>query len=111
VRQPHLVARQATVRVNRDGRELGILEPALKQYPTQREPIGSPAVRSSITHDLYLTLMNLGSDGTIGLRAIVTPAVGWIWAGVIVMVLGTGLCLMPAAPPRSRAALPRSEAA
>jgi cytochrome c biogenesis factor len=52
-------------------------------------------VRTSLTHDLYLTLMSVGTDGSIGLRAIVTPAVVWIWIGVFVMVSGTALCLVP----------------
>ncbi len=71
-----------------------MLEPALNFYPTQREPIGSPAVRTSVGHDLYLTVQNVGADGSIGLRAIVTPAVAWIWIGVLVMVVGTVLCLV-----------------
>ena len=76
-----------------------MLEPALNHYATSQQPIGTPAVRTSWTHDLYLTLMNVGADGTIGLRAIVTPAVVWIWMGVLVMVVGTALCLLPSARP------------
>jgi cytochrome c-type biogenesis protein CcmF len=56
-------------------------------------------VISTPTHDLYLTLMNVGEDGRIGLRAILTPAVVWIWLGVLVMVVGTLLCLVPPALP------------
>lgn len=94
VEEPHLAAQKAIVRVTRNGRALGTLEPALNHYPTQREPVSTPAVRTALTHDLYLTLMNLGTDGSVGLRAIVTPAVVWIWLGVFVMVAGTALCLV-----------------
>jgi len=93
-RLPHRLERKATVRVARNGGRPSILEPALNEYLTMREPLGTPAVRTSISHDLYLTLMNLGTDGTIGLRAIVTPAVVWIWIGVLIMVLGTTVCLL-----------------
>ena len=81
----------------KNGSVVGELNPSINFYPTQREPLGTPAVRTTASHDLYLTLMNVGTDGTIGLRAIVTPAVVWIWIGVLVMVIGTMLCL---APPR-----------
>jgi cytochrome c-type biogenesis protein CcmF len=94
VREPHRLSRRATVQIERDGRGMGTLEPALNHYPTMREPIGTPAVRSSITHDLYLTVMNVGDDGSAGLRAIVTPGVIWIWIGVLIMVAGTGVCLI-----------------
>jgi len=97
VEEPHLTAQRARMVVLRreGGKELAILEPALNVYPSQREPLAAPAVRSSPTHDLYLTLMNTGLDGTVGIRAILTPAVIWIWIGVLMMSLGTVLCLMP----------------
>jgi cytochrome c-type biogenesis protein CcmF len=103
VSEPHRLARRATVTILRDGKETGQLEPALNQYPTMREPIGTPAVRTSLVHDLYLTLQNVGEDGSVGLRAIMTPAVTWIWIGVLVMVAGTAICLIP--PTKRRAAV------
>ena len=94
-REPHVTRQIATIGITKSGRNLGTLEPSLNFYPTQREPLGTPAVRTSLGHDLYLTLMNVGENGSIGLRAIKTPAVFWIWIGVFVMVFGTALCLMP----------------
>jgi len=98
VQQPHLTAQQATISVSRAGASESILQPSLNFYPTQREPIGTPAIKSTLTHDLYLTVMNFSEDGSLGLRAIVTPAVVWIWIGVLVMVVGTALCLVPPQP-------------
>jgi cytochrome c-type biogenesis protein CcmF len=99
--QPHRNVEKAVVRVEREGRQLGVLEPAFNQYETQREPIMTPAVRSSLRHDLYLTLGSVGEDGSVGLRAILTPAVLWIWIGVFVMVAGTVLCLIELRPARA----------
>ena len=90
-----MTSQKATMEIARGGKPKGTLEPALNHYPTQREPIGTPAVRSTLTHDLYLTVMNVDEMGRLGLKAIVTPAVYWIWIGVFVMVLGTGICLVP----------------
>ena len=107
VQEPHLIRHQAEVEVSTNGRSRGVLYPSLNIYPNQREPIGTPAVRTTAGHDLYLTLMNVGGDGSIGLRAITTPLVAWIWIGVVVMVLGTALCLIPTAAER-RATMPRA---
>ena len=71
------------------------------------DPVATPAVRTSLTHDLYLTLMSVDPNGSIGLRAIVTPAVVWIWIGVFVMVAGTVICLLP--PRRAAAVLAQGE--
>ncbi len=97
VQKPHLTAQQAEIVVSRGGSEK-VLRPALNFYPTQREPIGTPAIRTTLTHDLYLTVMNVGEDGRLGLKAILTPAVVWIWIGVVIMVVGTFLCLLPPRP-------------
>jgi cytochrome c-type biogenesis protein CcmF len=97
VREEHRVSQRATILVERGDERLGSLSPALNHYPSQREPLGTPAVLSTLSHDLYLTLMNVGGGGaTIGLRAIVTPVVVWIWIGVVMMVAGVALCLVPA---------------
>lgn len=94
--EPHLTAQRATIQVSERGKPRGELVPALNFYPTMREPLGTPAVRTTLSRDLYLTVMNVGNDGTIGLRAIITPAVSWIWLGVLIMGVGTALCLMGA---------------
>ena len=38
------------------------LAPSLNHYPTQMDPIATPAVRTSLTHDLYLTLMSVDAQ-------------------------------------------------
>ena len=103
---PHRASQRATIRVNRDGRDVGTLEPAINHYSSQREPIGTPAVKTSLTHDLYLTVMNVSSDGRVGIRAIVTPAVVWIWIGVVIMVVGTGICLVSPIPAKTARFVP-----
>jgi cytochrome c-type biogenesis protein CcmF len=107
--QPHRDVQKAVVRVERDGQQLTVLEPSLNHYDQQREPIMTPAVRTSLAHDLYLTLGAVGADGSVGLRAILTPAVLWIWIGVLVMSVGTLLCLF--SPRRSARTVAQPETA
>ncbi|MEO8277750.1 MAG: heme lyase CcmF/NrfE family subunit [Thermoanaerobaculia bacterium] len=104
-REPHRISERAVMRIERDGQPAGSLEPALNSYDSRMEPIGTPAVRTSPARDLYLSLMNVGRDGSIGLRAIVTPAVVWIWIGVFVIVAGTALCLLPSGTRRPASAV------
>jgi cytochrome c-type biogenesis protein CcmF len=101
VSEPHRTSLVARVAVSRNGVELGTLSPRMNQYENQREPIGTPAVRTSLTEDLYLSIMNVDPErGTLGLLALVNPMVGWIWIATAVMALGGVVALLP--PPRAR---------
>jgi len=101
---PHLTAQRATIQVAEGGESRGELVPALNFYPAMQAPLGTPAVRTTLVRDLYLTVMNVGNDGSIGLRAIITPAVSWIWLGVLIMGVGTVMCLVGAGGLEVRAA-------
>ena len=86
----------ATSAVSKGGRDLGVLQPRMNQYSTEREPIGTPAVRTSLREDLYLSVMNIDPDrGTLGLLAMVNPMVGCLWAATAVMALGGLMALVP----------------
>ena len=96
--EPHREAVVAHVGVSRGGRDLGVLSPRMNQYERQREPIGTPAVRSSLFEDLYLSVMNIDpASGSLGLLAMVNPMVGWIWAATALMALGSLVSLLPVA--------------
>jgi len=99
VREPHRDAVVARVAVSRGGRDLGLLSPRMNQYERQREPVGTPAVRSALFEDLYLSIMNIDpAAGTLGLLAMVNPMVGWIWGATAVMALGGLVALVPSRP-------------
>ncbi len=91
----HVTKQAAVLEITKNGRVVRNLEPTLNFYPGRREPLSTPAVRTTVTHDLYVTLMNTSRDGSIGIRAIITPAVVWVWIGVFMMVIGTVICLIP----------------
>lgn len=84
-------SRVASVKV--DG---GIEHPALRQFPNANQAIGSPAVSSSFTRDIYLALLDSNAtNGEITLRVIVEPLVSWIWAGGAVIFAGALLAAFP----------------
>jgi cytochrome c-type biogenesis protein CcmF len=96
VAEPHRNALVARVAVKRNGRDLGEMTPRMNQYESQREPIGTPAVRTFLTEDLYLSVMNIdGPGGNLGLLAMINPLVGWIWIATGIMALGGVIALLP----------------
>jgi cytochrome c-type biogenesis protein CcmF len=96
VQEPHRVSTIVSVAVTRGGRDLGVIEPRMNHYETQRQPIGTPAVRTRLTEDLYLSVMNVdAATQRVGLLALVNPMVGWIWIATGIMGLGGLLALVP----------------
>jgi len=94
--EPHRQSVRARMDVSKNGRPLGSLYPRMNQYESQREPIGTPAVRTSLTEDLYLSIHNIDADsGTVGLLVLVNPMVGWIWIATAIMALGGLVALVP----------------
>jgi cytochrome c-type biogenesis protein CcmF len=96
VREPHRDSLVARIAVTRGGRDLGVLSPRMNHYESQREPVGTPAVRTLLFEDLYLSVMNIdAAQGTLGLLAMVNPMVAWIWGAALVMALGGLAALWP----------------
>jgi cytochrome c-type biogenesis protein CcmF len=105
VAEPHRQALVARVAVERGGRSLGVLTPRMNYYPRQREPVGTPAVRSTWREDLYLSMVNADPGRqTLGLHAIVKPMVAWIWGATAVLGLAALAGLVPARRGREEAA-------
>ena len=93
---PHRRSTIATMTVLAGERVLGTLEPRMNHYRMQMNPIGTPAVRSTFSEDLYLSVMTIDPNGAyVGLRAFVNPAIYWIWIAAGIMLLG---CLIAGAP-------------
>jgi cytochrome c-type biogenesis protein CcmF len=104
LREPHRTSLAARVEVTRDGEDIGVLSPRMNHYDSQREPIGSPAVRSFFFEDLYLSVLNLDTaGGRVGLHVYINPLVGWIWLATGIMALGGLLAVFP--PPRRQRVL------
>jgi cytochrome c-type biogenesis protein CcmF len=103
--QPHRDVVVADVSVVRGGSEDGVATPSLNLYPGASQPIGTPAVRYGVIHDLYVSV--LGFEGTgqrATFRMFVNPGVTWLWIGGAIVVLGGVVAVLPER--RRGAALP-----
>ena len=78
------------------GPQSGELGTALRDYPNSVAAIATPAVRTSLAEDLYVTL--LASDPateTVSLHLFVNPLVVWIWIGGAVVGIGSAFAIWP----------------
>ena len=94
VEESHRSAIVAEVEVRRDGKFIGTLTPRMNFYATQREPVGTPAVRSSLSSDLYLSIVSVDpANQTLAINAMINPMVPWIWIATGVLAIA-GLLLV-----------------
>ena len=77
-------------------KKIATMRPRLNFYPSQREPVGTPHVKTVGNEDLYLSLLSFERDGSrVGIKAYVIPMVPWLWWAIPVLVLGSMVSLMP----------------
>ncbi len=85
-----------TLDVNRNGRNMGTLDPEKRFYKTSRQPTSEVAIRRRLNEDLYLNFAGPSNDNKKSvIQAYVFPLVSWIWIGWWVLFLGTIVCLIP----------------
>ena len=72
---------RARVAVERNGRDLGIVEPGKNFYPVEQQVSAEPAIRADAMSlgDLFVILENSNPDGSVRLKALVNPLVNLIW--------------------------------
>jgi cytochrome c-type biogenesis protein CcmF len=87
----------ARIGVKKGDTVLDPLRPMMNQYRSQRESIGTPAVRTGLIEDLYLSAMNIDTNSkTVGLLVMVNPLVSWLWIATVIMTVGGLLALLSA---------------
>ena len=90
-------ARSTTVKalVSVDGGKA--YSPSITKYTRIGMNVGTPSVRTSFTHDVYLTLeppVRQDSDQA-RIKVFVKPLILWLWVGTFVMAFGTLLAVLP----------------
>jgi cytochrome c-type biogenesis protein CcmF len=78
------------------GPQSGSLATALRDYPNSATAIATPAVRTALGEDLYVTLLTSDpATGNVTVRIFVNPMVVWIWIGGFILALGAGFAIWP----------------
>jgi cytochrome c-type biogenesis protein CcmF len=92
----------AIINVFRGGRQITTMYPERRFYKSSGQPQTLPRIYPSFKEDFLLVtdlyLVYEGINETTGrpiIKAHLNPMVPWIWTGLIVMVFGTILALVP----------------
>jgi cytochrome c-type biogenesis protein CcmF len=89
----------ALLDVYKDGKFLTRLNPEERFFKASGgQPVHIVANHSTLSEDLYVIYegRNTQTDHPI-IKAMINPLVNWIWIGVLIVVLGTGMALVPSA--------------
>jgi cytochrome c-type biogenesis protein CcmF len=86
----------ALLNVYRGNHKVTQLSPELRVYAASQQPSTIVANHSTLAWDLYV--IYAGKDPATGqpvIKAFLNPLVAWIWIGLMVTILGTGIALVP----------------
>jgi cytochrome c-type biogenesis protein CcmF len=90
----------AMLNVSRDGKKQFDMAPEHRVYMASQQPQTIVAIHSTVFWDLYVVYEGTNPDtGQPIVKAFLNPLVSWLWVGVLIMVLGTLVALLPAKKP------------
>jgi cytochrome c-type biogenesis protein CcmF len=99
---PNYANEWAIINVFRGGKQITTMYPERRFYKASQQPQTLPRIYPSFREDFFLVsdlyLVYEGRNETTGqpiIKAHVNPLVPWIWIGLIVMVFGTIVALVP----------------
>jgi len=97
---PNYTTEKAIMEVFKGGNLLEVLYPESRFYTASQQQQHIPTVRSTLKEDLYIVYEGQNPDtGRPIIKAHLNPLVPWIWIGVLVMIFGTIVALVPNAAP------------
>ncbi|MGB6555082.1 MAG: heme lyase CcmF/NrfE family subunit [Candidatus Binataceae bacterium] len=99
----HMETATARIEVSRNGSVITEMEPAKLFYKREQQPATKVAIRSTPFADLYIVLAGLDQNGQATFEVFLTPLVFWLWAGGLLMAIGTVVVMWPNV--RERAAI------
>ncbi len=74
----------------------GQFTPAISQFGTGTQTVGTPAIDSGWRDDVYLTIADIPGKGSAWqFRVVVQPLVAWLWTGGALIVIGSVLSAIP----------------
>src|ERR1700736_5537309 len=86
----------ALLNVFKGGRKITQLAPERRFYQASQTPSTMVALHSTLTSDLYVIYMGRNPEtDKPSIKASLNPLMNWIWIGVLIVVAGTFLALVP----------------
>ncbi|SMO55302.1 heme lyase CcmF/NrfE family subunit [Paracoccus laeviglucosivorans] len=85
---PNYDATVATMRVDKDGRQVALLHPEKRVYTVQGMPTTEAAIQNGFFRDIYLVIGDPQQGGGWAVRSYIKPFANWIWLGCALMALG-----------------------
>jgi cytochrome c-type biogenesis protein CcmF len=93
-------SRAAVLDVYKNGKYITRLSPEHREFKASNQGTTIVADYSTLKEDLYVIYEGLNPDTQHPIiKAFINPLVNWLWIGVLTVVLGTGLALVPNAAP------------
>jgi cytochrome c-type biogenesis protein CcmF len=94
----------AVLDVSKNGKSQFQMTPEKRTYLASGQPQTMVAIHSTPEWDLYVVYEGTNPDtGRPIIKAFLNPLVGWIWAGLAVLVWGTLIALVPSLTPSTAA--------
>jgi len=94
--KPNYSSEWAVIDVYRHGKKIDTMFPERRFYKASEQTATMVANRSRPSGDLYLVYTGRNQDtGKPIIKAHVNPLVMWIWSGVVIVIIGTLIALLP----------------
>ncbi len=94
--EQNYTAERATMEALRGGKQAMMLYPERRFYPANEQAGTMVAIYSTLKEDLYVVYAGRSPENDQPvIHAYLNPLVKWIWLGGVIVMLGTGLALLP----------------
>ena len=93
--KPNSAGMKARLEIFRQGEYVGAFGPEKRFYHREEQYTSEVAIHSGFWEDLYMVVSQVQSDNSVVLKVHINPLVSWIWAGGVILVLGTLLSIWP----------------
>ncbi len=94
--EQNYTAERATMEVLRGSKQVMMLYPERRFYPANEQAGTMVAIHSTLKEDLYVVYAGRSPENDQPvIHAYLNPLVKWIWLGGVIVLLGTGLALLP----------------
>jgi cytochrome c-type biogenesis protein CcmF len=98
----HMARMIANLTVFENGEEIAQIAPEKRFYRKPEQPATEVDFRTTLRDDLYVILGAVDEGKIATFQAYINPLVVWLWIGGLVIVAGTGICILPTRTVRQR---------